>query len=83
LKSAKIHPITRRFGHEDLVKTKLSNNNVKRARIKLSITFLNFKIAPLEINILIFKTLFSIYIQNATSFGSDKKFSDAPEISNQ
>jgi hypothetical protein len=34
-KSAKIHPIARRFGHEGLVKTKLSNYIVKRAWIKL------------------------------------------------
>jgi hypothetical protein len=80
-------------------KQKMSNNNVKRARIKLSIPFENFQIAPLEIEILLpelsqnheiilqeigrnllknspilnFKTLFSIYIQNATSFVSDKK----------
>jgi hypothetical protein len=52
-KSAKIHPIAQRFGHEDLVKTKLSNNNVKRARINLSIPFKNLKIAPLEIEILL------------------------------
>ncbi len=38
-KSAKIHPIARRFGHEGFVETKLSNNNVKRAWIKLSIPF--------------------------------------------
>jgi hypothetical protein len=34
-------------------KQKLSNNNVKIARIKLSIPFENFKIAPLEIEILL------------------------------
>jgi hypothetical protein len=38
-KSAKIHPIAWRFGHEGLVKTKLSKNNIKKARIKLSIPF--------------------------------------------
>ncbi len=52
-KSAKIDPIALRFGHEGLVKTKkLSYNNVKRARIKLSIPFENFKIAP-QIEILL------------------------------
>jgi hypothetical protein len=52
-KSAKIHPIAGRFGHGDLVKTKLYNHNVKRIKIKLSIPFQNFKIAPLEIEILL------------------------------
>ncbi len=52
-KSAKIYPITRRFGHQGLVKTKLSQYIVKRAWIKLSISFLSFKIAPLEIKILL------------------------------
>jgi hypothetical protein len=41
-KSAKIHPITRRFGHEGLVKAKLSKYIVKRAWIKLSIPFVKF-----------------------------------------
>jgi hypothetical protein len=38
-KSAKIHPIAQRFGHEGLVKAKLSKYIVKRAWIKLSIPF--------------------------------------------
>jgi hypothetical protein len=38
-KYAKIHPIARRFGHEGLVKTKLSKYIVKRAWIKLSKPF--------------------------------------------
>jgi hypothetical protein len=38
-KSAKIHPIAQRFGHEGLVKTKLSKYIVKRAWIKLSKPF--------------------------------------------
>ncbi len=52
-KSAKIHPIVQRFGHEGLVKTKLSKYIVKRVWIKLSKPFENFKIAPLEIEILL------------------------------
>jgi hypothetical protein len=38
-KSAKIHPIAQRFGHEGLVKTKLSKYIVKRAWMKLSKPF--------------------------------------------
>ncbi len=34
-------------------KQKLSNNNIKRERIKLSISFENFKIALLEVEILL------------------------------
>jgi hypothetical protein len=52
-KTAKIHLIARRFGHEGLVKTKLSKYIVKRAWIKLSKPSKNFKIAPLEIEILL------------------------------
>ncbi len=52
-KSAKIHPIARHFGHEGLVKAKLSKYTVKRAWIKLSIPFLNFKITRLEIEVLL------------------------------
>jgi hypothetical protein len=51
-KFAKIHLIAWRFGHEGLVKAKLSQYIVKRAWIKLSIPFYNFKITPLEIEIL-------------------------------
>jgi hypothetical protein len=53
-KSTKIHPIARRFGHEGLVKAKLSKYIVNRERIKLSIPSLNVKINPLlEIEILL------------------------------
>jgi hypothetical protein len=45
-KIAKVHLITLRCGHEDLVKTKLL---MKRTRAKLSITTENVKISQLEL----------------------------------
>jgi hypothetical protein len=42
VKIAKVHSITSRFGHEDLVKTKMFILNlIKRARAKLSFTIKN------------------------------------------
>ncbi len=44
VKIAEVHSITSRFGHEDLVKTKIFILNlIKRARAKLSITIKKLK----------------------------------------
>jgi hypothetical protein len=48
VKTAEVHSIISRFGHEDLVVTKLCKKFMKRARTKLPITTENFKIYQLE-----------------------------------
>ncbi len=47
-KIAKVHSITSRFGHEDLVKIKLFIKVHEKTKTKLSIAIENFKISQVE-----------------------------------